>query len=84
MSSSKPLQGLDLVDCAKANAKQGIDTAAELCGYGTDINRFRQELLQACDHMGVKITELSDLITDQQNVLQEGGIEVAPDTLSEL
>jgi hypothetical protein len=84
MSSSEPLRGLELVDCAKANAKQGIDTATELCGYGTNTVQFRQELQQACDQMGVKITELSDLITDQQSVLQAGGIEVAPDTPSEL
>jgi activator of 2-hydroxyglutaryl-CoA dehydratase len=84
MSSSKPLKGLELVDCAKANAKQGIEVAAGLCGYGEDVNRFHQELEKACDEMGVKISELSDLITDQQTVLQLGGIEVAPDTPSEL
>ncbi|NJR41295.1 MAG: hypothetical protein HC767_00205 [Akkermansiaceae bacterium] len=84
MSSAKPLKGLELVDCAQANAKQGINTATELCGYGTDITEFRQELQQACDHMGIKMTELSDLIPDPQTLLQMGGIEVAPDTPSEL
>jgi hypothetical protein len=34
--------------------------------------------------MGVTFNELSDLITDQQNLIQQGGIEVAPDTPSEL
>ncbi len=43
MPSPTPLKGTDLVDCAKANAKQGIETAAFLCGYGTDLNTFRQE-----------------------------------------
>jgi hypothetical protein len=80
MSASEPLKGLELVDCAKANAKQGISVATDLCGYGTNTDRFKQELEQACEHMGVKISELSDLITDQQTVIQQGGIEVAPDT----
>ena len=84
MSASEPLKGLELVDCAKANAKQGITVASDLCGYGANTDRFKQELEQACEQMGVKISELSDLITDQQNVLEMGGIEVAPDTPAEL
>jgi hypothetical protein len=84
MSASKPLQGLELVDCAKANAKQGIEVTANLCGYGADFDRFQQSLEQACSNMGVKISELSDLITDQQTVIQQGGIEVAPNTPDEL
>ena len=84
MSASQPLQGLDLIDCAKANAKQGVDVTAELCGYGKDTAKFYQALQEAGDRMGIHITELSDLITDQQTVLQEGGIEVAPDTLADL
>lgn len=84
MAALKPLKSLELVDCAKANAKQGIVVAAELCGYGEDTNTFQQELQSACKAMGVHVSELSDLITEQQTVLQEGGIEVAPDTPSEL
>lgn len=84
MASSTPLHGTDLIDCAKANAKQGIETAAELCGYGNDTNRFKQELKQACHKIGVEIQELSDLITDQQTVRRYGGIEIAPDTPDEL
>lgn len=84
MSASQPLQGTELIDCAKANAKQGIETAAELCGYGRDLNFFKRELQIACQNIGVQINELSDLITDQQTVQSFGGIEVAPDTPSEL
>lgn len=84
MASSAPLKGIELVDCAKANAPQGSDVAAELCGYGKDIPRFQQELRQACQQMGVEISELSDLITEQQIARQNGGIEIAPDTPSEL
>ncbi len=84
MASSTPLQGIELVDCAKANAKQGIETAADLCGYGNDLTGFRQELQTACDRMGVEFHELSDLVTDQQSVIQLGGVEIAPDTKGEL
>lgn len=84
MASSTPLKGPELIDCAKANAKQGIGTATHLCGYGNDLNTFKQELQKACNDIGVEISELSDLITDQEAILQNDGIEVAPDTASEL
>jgi hypothetical protein len=84
MAASQPLKGLELVDCARANARQGIETAAHLCGYGEDLNAFHTQLKQACQSMGVEMHELSDLITDQQMVLRMDGIEIAPDTPSEL
>ena len=85
MASSTPLQGTELVDCARANAKQGIETAASQCGYGGDINTFAQALKQACEEMNLQVKELSELITDQEMILQIGSGEVvAPDTASEL
>lgn len=85
MASPTPLQGTELVDCARANAKQGIEAAAYYCGYGNDINTFAHELRQACEAMNLQVKELSDLITDQDMILQLGtGEVVAPDTASEL
>lgn len=85
MASPTPLQGTELVDCARANAKQGIETAAHQCGYGNDLNTFAQELKQACEQMNLQVKELSELITDQEMLLQMGrGEVVAPDTPSEL
>ena len=85
MASSTPLQGTELVDCARANAKQGIETAALQCGYGEDINTFASALKQACEQMNLQVKELSELITDQEMILQMGqGEVVAPDTASEL
>jgi hypothetical protein len=83
MASPQKLKGIELIDCAKANAKQGLEVAARLCGYN-DVSEFQQELQQACQHIGVEISELSDLITEQQSVLQTGGIEISPETDSEL
>ena len=85
MASSTPLQGTELVDCARANAQQGIETAALQCGYGKDLNTFAQELKQACEQMNLQAKELSELITEQEALLEMGGGEiVAPDTASEL
>lgn len=84
MASPTPLKGLELVDCARANAKQGIEAAAHLCGYGDDLNTFSQELKLACENMGVKITELTDLITDQDSLIQTEGEIVAPESESVL
>jgi hypothetical protein len=79
------LQGTELVDCARANAKQGIETAAFQCGYGDDLNLFAQDLRLACEQMNLQTKELSELITDQDLILQIGGGEtVAPETLSKL
>jgi hypothetical protein len=36
--------GTDLIDCAKANASKGVETAAKRCGYGQDVSTFEQEL----------------------------------------
>jgi hypothetical protein len=85
MASPTPLKGTELVDCARANAKQGIETAAYQCGYGDDLNTFARELRQACEDMNLQVKELSDLITDQDLVLNIGtGETVAPDTPSQL
>ena len=85
MASTTPLKGTELVDCAKANAKQGIETAAYQCGYGEDLNTFARELRKACQEMNLQVKELSELITDQDMILQLGtGEIVAPDTASEL
>ncbi len=85
MASPIPLQGTELVDCARANAKQGIEAAALQCGYGDDLNTFAQELRQACEQMNLQVKELTELVTDQELPLQLGtGEIVAPDTASEL
>jgi len=79
------LQGIELINCAKANAKQGSVAAARNCGYDDNIGLFTESLQKACQEIGVDINELNDLITDQQ-LAKEGKniIEVSPDTASDL
>lgn len=83
MASPTPLTGLELIDCAKANAKQGIETATELCGYGSNYGAFQQALEQACQAIGVQVHELSDLLTDVDRPaatiqLDPPGVEIGP------
>lgn len=85
MASTTPLKGTELVDCARANAKQGIEMAAYQCGYGEDLNTFSRELRTACEQMNLQVKELSELITDQDIILNLGkGETVAPDSPSQL
>ncbi|CDN13868.1 hypothetical protein RintRC_4261 [Richelia intracellularis] len=85
MNTLKKLYGTELVDCARANAKQGIKIAAYQCGYGEDIASFAQKLHQACEQMNLQIQELSQLITDHDKILEfHGGDIFAPRTPSQL
>lgn len=84
MSNCEPLTGTELLDCAKASASQGLEAAAKQCGYDEDTEGFTQALQAAGQHIGVEINALEDLITDQQQVIRRGGVEVAPETPSDL
>lgn len=64
MASPNPLTGLELIDCARANSVQGLEVAADLCGYSNDIAGFQQELRQAFSDIGLDYQDLSSLITD--------------------
>lgn len=78
------LQGIELINCAKANAKQGVAIAAEQCGYDRNVGLFVENLHKACQQIGVNIQELDDLITDQQIAKQEKVMDIAPDSVSDL
>ena len=79
------LQGIELINCAKANAKQGSAIAAKQCGYEENIGLFIENLNKACQQIGVDISELEDLITDQQIAQENRKVqEISPDTVSDL
>lgn len=85
MASSSPLTGVILVDCAKANASEGLAIATERCGYGNDTAQFQAALKAACGDMNIAIDGLSDLVDNKPTVLiPEPGEIVAPDSPSEL
>ncbi|MGJ3250456.1 MAG: hypothetical protein ACFE0J_04905 [Elainellaceae cyanobacterium] len=83
MVSQTPLQGVELVSCAKANAKYGKAVAARQCGYGEEIETFEKSLQDACEEAGVDVEQLSDLLTPQEMQRSRGSIEVSPNTLDE-
>lgn len=82
MTSSAPLRGTDLIDCARANAKKGIEVTAQRCGYGSDLATFERELQQAGKHIGVEIHGFDDLT--HPGKAKQAGEAVGPDSLSEL
>ncbi|MGQ9873105.1 hypothetical protein [Leptodesmis sp.] len=83
MASSAPLTGAELIDCARANGKEGIVAACQRCGYGEDLTAFEQALHQAGDHIGVAINHFEDLLEPPADTRAEG-IEVAPDSYNQL
>lgn len=79
MAAPTPLRGNELIDCAKANAKDGIETAANLCGYSGDLDTFERELHSAAQNMGIKLDSFHDLVKTTE-VPKPIGIDVTPET----
>lgn len=77
-----PLHGTELIDCAKANGKKGLEVAAQRCGYGNNLEAFEHELRKACDSIGVEIQGFNDLIAVQREGKQ--GVEIAPESPTQL
>ena len=62
LSGEEPLTGEELINCARANVSSGIEMAAKLCGYASDIERFQSTLKQNYQEMGLEIKSLQKLI----------------------
>ena len=82
MSSSTPLDGSELIDCAKANSEKDIKVVSERCGYDEDIAAFERELKKACSLIGVEIKRFEDLREDELENQQKPEIEIAPKNFS--
>lgn len=82
MTSSAPLRGTDLIDCARANAQKGLEVAAQRCGYGSDLATFERELQRAGDHIGIEIQGFADLLHPRE--ANPAASEVGPGSLPEL
>lgn len=78
MTSPQQLHGIDLIDCAQANAKSGLSIAAEQCGYGDDIKAFQNELQKASSEIGIHVSSLNELILNAHRIGREK--EFAPDS----
>lgn len=84
MAASTPLQGTELIDCARANGREGLEAAAYHCGYGDDLATFEAALKQACDQIGVDINSFGDLTKTSQIQAQVLGEIVAPNSPTQL
>jgi len=82
MTSSTPLQGIELISCAKANVEQGLAATCQQCGYGENVQLFQQNLVLTGQEIGVNLDQLSNLTTVQQRVPEKDEIEGTPDTTS--
>lgn len=77
LSGHYPLTGTELLDCARANATQGLAVTTQLCGYGSDTEAFQEALTTASHEAGLSLDSLHQLIPQK-------GVDVAPDTASSL
>lgn len=71
MASSKPLHGIDLIDCAQANARSGWSIASQQCGYGNQIEAFQHELQKASSEIGIHVSSLEELILETHDIKRE-------------
>ncbi|OUC13748.1 MAG: hypothetical protein B0A82_15720 [Alkalinema sp. CACIAM 70d] len=84
MATQQPLTGITLIDCARSNAKSGVETAAMRCGYENEITAFTTALKEACDSAGITFNDLNDLIEEKPTSQVMPGISIAPDSQSQL
>lgn len=47
LSGEHPLQGEELINCARANVSKGLSQTTELCGFATDTSGFQTALKDA-------------------------------------
>lgn len=84
MAPIKPLTGMALINCAKANANQGLGITTHQCGYDQNFEAFLIALQTAGQTIGVKITTFDDLICEDEHLYlcKAPGLQVAPESLS--
>lgn len=62
LSGQYPLEGSELLDCARANANQGLGVTTRLCGYGEQVTEFEAALQEAAQRAGLSLQSLTDLL----------------------
>lgn len=80
---STPLTGIDLLNCAQANAKEGLEAASQYCGYGLDCSSFMAALQDAAQDKGITLEKLSDLL-NLDDLRPSPGEAIAPESPGEL
>ena len=62
LSGEEPLQGRELINCARANASAGIEMAAKLCGFGSDTEKFQTTLKQTVEELELPLSSFKKLV----------------------
>lgn len=62
LSGESPLSGAELANCARANASAGVATAAKLCGFGSDTERFQTALRETAQALELPPESFKQLI----------------------
>ena len=78
------LTGIDLVDCARANAKKGLRTVAQLCGYEKDVMGFQHALTEAGQYIGMDMESLDSLLAHADYIIVNRKIEMELETSNSL
>ena len=62
LSGEEPLQGRELINCARANASAGVEMAAKLCGFGSDTEKFQTTLKQTAEELELPLSSFKKLV----------------------
>ena len=61
LSGDEPLLGQELVNCSRGNAFTGVPNTAKLCGYGSNFDKFKANLTQAVNDLGIDLESSTSL-----------------------
>jgi len=62
LSGEEPLTGKELVSCAGANASGGLEQAAKLCGFGSDLEGFKAQLQATAEKFDIPPESFKQLL----------------------
>ena len=62
LSGESPLTGKELISCAGANASGGLEQAAKLCGFGSDLAAFKTQLQATAEKLETPLESFKQLL----------------------
>jgi hypothetical protein len=62
LSGEEPLTGKELISCAGANASGGLEQAAQLCGFGSDLAGFKTQLQATAEKFDIPLESFKQLL----------------------
>lgn len=63
LSGKTPLQGEELINCARANTSAGVEMAAKLCGFAENIEGFQSSLKTTAQELELPLESLTKLLS---------------------